>query len=188
MSQEDKLIAIHQRRLQILREKEATYGINAPPEILIEIEDLEAKIRALQGGARPAAPRAVAPVQPGSTVYNINIQHATGMAIGDGARVEQSGSGLGQPPGQAAEAGSPWNTNAIRDLLTTAFDDTALTALCFDYFQPVYEEFAAGMTRSQKIQRLLDYCRRYGQVEELLGRIKDENPVQYHRFEAQLRR
>lgn len=42
------LIRKHQRRLQKLREKEATLGISTPPEISTEIEDIEVKIDELQ--------------------------------------------------------------------------------------------------------------------------------------------
>ena len=48
-STDEKLIEIHQRRLQKLKEQEAYKGQNTPPEILLEIEDLEAKIANLQG-------------------------------------------------------------------------------------------------------------------------------------------
>lgn len=43
-----ELISKYHRRLQKLREKEATFGINTPPETLIEIEDIEAKVERLQ--------------------------------------------------------------------------------------------------------------------------------------------
>ena len=43
-----KLIIEHQRRLQKLREQKARRGIDTPAEILIEIEDIEAKIEQLQ--------------------------------------------------------------------------------------------------------------------------------------------
>ncbi|MCP4406342.1 MAG: protein kinase, partial [Gammaproteobacteria bacterium] len=43
-----KLIAIKQRRLQKLREKEALRGMDTPPDVLIEIEDLEAEIEHLE--------------------------------------------------------------------------------------------------------------------------------------------
>lgn len=43
-----KLIYERQRRIQILKEKEARFGISTPPEILLEIEDIEAKIEELQ--------------------------------------------------------------------------------------------------------------------------------------------
>lgn len=43
-----KLIIAHSRRLQMLKEKQALQGINASPEILTEIEDIELEIRELQ--------------------------------------------------------------------------------------------------------------------------------------------
>lgn len=43
-----KLIAEHNRRLQKLKEKEARFGLNTPPEILTEIEDIEAELVELQ--------------------------------------------------------------------------------------------------------------------------------------------
>lgn len=42
------LITIHHRRLQILKEKQALYGLNTPVHILTEIEDIEAEIEGLQ--------------------------------------------------------------------------------------------------------------------------------------------
>ena len=51
MSQKDnlkKLIKNHHRRLQILKEQEALHGLDVPPKILMEIEDIEAKIADLQ--------------------------------------------------------------------------------------------------------------------------------------------
>lgn len=42
-----QLIINHKRRLQKLKEKYAKLGINTPPEVLIEIEDIEEQIRKL---------------------------------------------------------------------------------------------------------------------------------------------
>lgn len=42
------LIAIHIRRLQHLEIKAATYGIETPPHILVEIDDLTEKIKKLE--------------------------------------------------------------------------------------------------------------------------------------------
>ena len=44
----EELIKKHQRRLLKLKEKEATLGISTPPEILTEIEDIEAEIEHLR--------------------------------------------------------------------------------------------------------------------------------------------
>lgn len=43
-----KLLAIHHRRLQKLREQQALYGISVEPRVLIEIEDTEAEVERLQ--------------------------------------------------------------------------------------------------------------------------------------------
>ena len=43
-----KLITQHQRRLQKLRERQAKQGISTPPEVLTEIEDIEAQIDRLR--------------------------------------------------------------------------------------------------------------------------------------------
>jgi formylglycine-generating enzyme required for sulfatase activity len=43
-----KLIAKHQRRLQKLKERQAVEGIGTPPEVLTEIEDIEAEIERLR--------------------------------------------------------------------------------------------------------------------------------------------
>lgn len=43
-----KLINNHYRRLQRLKEKEALYGLSVDPGVLMEIEDIEAKIADLQ--------------------------------------------------------------------------------------------------------------------------------------------
>jgi len=80
-----------------------------------------------------------------------------------------------------------WNTDAIRKLLTAAFDDDQLQELCFDYFRPVYEK-CSGVRKDQKIQRLLEHCVRHDQVEKLLGLVKERNPEQYARFDQILRR
>ena len=50
------------------------------------------------------------------------------------------------------------NTAAIRKLLTAAFTDEDLTAFCFDHFREVYYKFGRGLTHSEKVQLLLEYC------------------------------
>jgi len=42
---DDKVSEISKRRLEKLREQEAYYGISCPPEIRIEIEDIEQKLK-----------------------------------------------------------------------------------------------------------------------------------------------
>lgn len=80
-----------------------------------------------------------------------------------------------------------YNLRAIRILLTVALDDEELTSLCFDHFRRVYEEFSTGMSKRQKVQRLIEYCERHGELDRLLGIIRHLNPVQYSRFEPELK-
>ncbi len=80
-----------------------------------------------------------------------------------------------------------WNTAVLRELLSVAYDDEGLTSLCFDYFHTVYDAFSVGMGKRQKIQRLLEYCVRHDQVEELLSLAKKHNQAQYAQYENRLR-
>ena len=59
----------------------------------------------------------------------------------------------------------------IRRYLTSAYSDDELSTLCADYFRDVYEDFAAGMTKAQKIGLLLDYCQRRDQLPNLLAAL-----------------
>jgi len=52
-----ELITKYHRRLHKLKEKEATLGINTPPEILIEIEDIEAKVEHLKEELKVSTPK-----------------------------------------------------------------------------------------------------------------------------------
>ena len=77
-------------------------------------------------------------------------------------------------------------TATIRALLNDAFSDGELTTLCFDYFPAVYDQFGSGMSRSDKIQRLIEYCARNGQMALLVDKIKEMNPAQYQRYADRL--
>ncbi len=90
-------------------------------------------------------------------------------------------------PAPAGAEGAAWDTGAIRQLLTAALDDEGLTTLCFDHFRVVYEDFSSGMSKGDKVQKLLDYCVRHEQTEALLEQIKQRNPTQYGHFASRLR-
>lgn len=89
-------------------------------------------------------------------------------------------------PGEAE--GPTWDTTKIRQLLIAAFDDQELTTVCFDHFPPVYEDFSSGMSKGQKVQRLLDHCTRHDQLDTLVRLIEEHNPAQYARFAPSLQR
>jgi len=70
-------------------------------------------------------------------------------------------------------------TTDIRTFLTELFSDGELEILCSDFFPTVYDQFANGMTKGQKIQLLLDYCRRREDFPRLQGELERERPAQY---------
>ena len=76
----------------------------------------------------------------------------------------------------------PYDTAAIRKLLMAVFDDQDLTIFCFDYFRPVYDNFASEMGHLLKIQLLIDHCEKHNKFDHLLTLVKQTNPVQYHQF------
>jgi hypothetical protein len=41
----------------------------------------------------------------------------------------------------------------------------------------VYEQFSTGMSKSQKIQRLIEYCSRHREFPKLLDSLKKTNPA-----------
>ena len=108
-------------------------------------------------------------------------------AIGGAPRPPQANQPTAQPPATQAPAQPAYNTAVVRELLMAAFSDEELTTFCFDNFRPVYEEFTTGMSRTLKVQLLLDYCVRRGQMAELLPRVERTNPYQYARFRGRLR-
>jgi hypothetical protein len=67
----------------------------------------------------------------------------------------------------------------VRRLLMDAFSDEEIQTLCFDYFPQALDEFSAGMSKSDKVLRLLIYCRRHDQSLGLLSAIRDTRPSQY---------
>lgn len=79
------------------------------------------------------------------------------------------------------------NLPMVRELITAAFDDEALTAFCLDNYRYVYEQFSTGMSKVEKIRRLLDHCVRRSRLDELLTQAKEHNPEQFSHFEPRLR-
>jgi hypothetical protein len=107
-------------------------------------------------------------------------------AIGGAPRPSQASQPKIQPPAPPAPVQPAFNTAAVRELLMAAFSDEELATFCFDNFRPVYEEFVAGMSRTQKVQLLVAYCERRGEMAKLLAQVEYVNPYQYVRLEARL--
>jgi len=79
-----------------------------------------------------------------------------------------------------------YNTAALRDLIVAALTEDEFTALAFDYFRPVYKQFAAGQTRSQRVQLLLEHAERSGQMARLVALIQEINPARYPEYADRL--
>jgi hypothetical protein len=56
----------------------------------------------------------------------------------------------------------------LREILTSTFSDEELSHFCYDHFRAVYEQFADGMSKTSKVQRLIEYCERRGAAAHLL--------------------
>ena len=81
-----------------------------------------------------------------------------------GTRDEEPGGG------QQLEIGS------VRRLIVEALSEDELTELCLDHFPAVYGQFAQGMSRSQRIIRLVEYCARRGVLTDLARLVHEINP------------
>ena len=76
-------------------------------------------------------------------------------------------------------------TADIRKFLTELFSDEDLTILCYDYFRDVHDDFALGMSKGQKIQRLIERCDHREAIPSLLAALSAERAAQYNaRFGA----
>lgn len=76
---------------------------------------------------------------------------------------------------------------AIREMISAAFNDEELATFCSDHFRAVYENFAAGQTRAQRVLLLIDFSERNGQLDTLLDEIAKANPYQFALFKDKVR-
>ena len=79
-----------------------------------------------------------------------------------------------------------YSSAALRDLISAALTEDEFTALAFDYFRPVYEQFAAGQTLRQRVQLLIEHAERRGQTARLAALIQEINPARYREFANRL--
>jgi hypothetical protein len=72
-----------------------------------------------------------------------------------------------------------YSTADIRQFLIEAFNDEELTTFCFDRFSDVYQSFAVGMTKGQKVQLLLEHCQNYKTTSDLVAALAQTRPTQF---------
>ena len=70
------------------------------------------------------------------------------------AQALTAGAPAATPPTSAAPTSAELRPRLVR------FDDAELDALCLDHFPAVYDKFGRGQRRDEKINLLLDHCRR----------------------------
>jgi LuxR family glucitol operon transcriptional activator len=82
----------------------------------------------------------------------------------------------------------PYNIAAVRSLLKAAFTAETLWRVCQDRadFRPVLFEIGRNAGLAEMIDVLLEYCRTQLLFDKLIAVIRETNPGQYQRYEAQL--
>lgn len=64
---------------------------------------------------------------------------------------------------------------------SAAFGATDFDTFCLSYFDEVHNDFADGQGKSARVNKLIAYVQQNNQYENLLGLMKDENPVQFEK-------
>jgi hypothetical protein len=74
-----------------------------------------------------------------------------------------------------------FNKQNIYNLFFEGFDDESLRLFCQldNDFDKVYDNFAAGQTKSERIEKLIDYAKRYLLIDKLLRLAAQQNPAMY---------
>jgi|GEM_PF-5266341 hypothetical protein len=68
----------------------------------------------------------------------------------------------------------------LRRLIEAAFTADEFEIFCFDYYRPVYSQFVAAMSQTQRIQRLIQYVEgKPVLVQNLLKHLRDANSAAY---------
>lgn len=79
-----------------------------------------------------------------------------------------------------------YNLETVRKLLNDAFSSGEIKTLAFDRFHDVHDDFAAGMSKRQMIEAVVEYAHKHGRIPDLLDYVKKANPYQYNRYAPQL--
>ena len=71
-----------------------------------------------------------------------------------------------------------FSTADVRSFMARAFSAGEIETLCFDHFPDVYNLFTPEMTKSDKIQHLIEYCVRRERAADLLVALQGQLPDQ----------
>lgn len=79
-----------------------------------------------------------------------------------------------------------YNQQAVREMLSAAFNAGDVRTMAFDLFPQLYSDFGSGISKTDMIQQLVDNARRNGRVAEIIEYVKKNNEYQYKQFAHQL--
>ncbi len=201
-----KLIAINERRLQLLKEKKAMVGIYADPSIQIEIEGIEAILKELRDELEKVKDE---PDGDPPTVYSLELRITIPQGFNMVSnRFSQFSKWLGNPLRKGDYPGSfeypiegqvlslqdfPWepphmkryNWKNIRAMLTEGFSAEELRRLCYDEpdFKSVYHQLAQNTGKMEIIDRLIEHANKKLQIDTLLARAEERNPARYEKHQ-----
>jgi hypothetical protein len=110
-----------------------------------------------------------------------------GMALGGGiVLLRRRGK---RPAGQpAAGKETPYNIEAIRELLLEAFTAETFHRFCEDKYalRPVVKRLGENFGLDDMVDEVIGYCSEQSSFDELLLAVKQAKPRQYARFEADI--
>ncbi|MCU0501772.1 MAG: hypothetical protein MUC51_08405 [Anaerolineae bacterium] len=72
-----------------------------------------------------------------------------------------------------------YNTAPLREFIIEHFSDQELATFSFDNFRYAYEGFAEGMSKTEKVQRLIESCVRRDELLSLLAALRKERTRLY---------
>ncbi len=180
----NRALRMARRALAILEEQAAGYtALSLPVHLRIELEDKRREVAELEARlGHPATGSALSTAafdQRGQQVHTqINVAgdyhappasviHITGdgNVVGDGNAVQVQKGAAGSAP-----VSSTPDLPSLRARLQL-LDDVELDGLCLDHFPTVYGKFGRGLRRDEKLNLLLDHCRRQPEAASRLARV-----------------
>ena len=75
-----------------------------------------------------------------------------------------------------------YKTIAIRNLLTSIFDNQSIVVFCYDHYQSVYDHFSDPMSLAEKLEQLMEHCQQQNTLDTLLTDMRKNHPAAYGQY------